>query len=115
MAKQINTIFELQSYFNGVMDRAIHHANNIDEIILAIAGGVIWKAQGTLKVRTYNGETANVLWLCTEKKTYCFKYNHTDVSILVCENSHKGRILQTFTNKSTAKEVKDFFSTFFEL
>ena len=109
MALKIQAIAELQKYFNGVMCRADHHANQVDEIILAIAGGVIWKSTDDFQVRTYNGETANVLWMFVKDRKYCFKYDHKKEAILVCENSHNGDIIRIFTNNSTIKEVKEFF------
>lgn len=33
----------LQGYINGVMARADHHANEVEEIALALAGAIVWK------------------------------------------------------------------------
>jgi hypothetical protein len=40
----------LQDYISGVMARARHHANNVDEVTLAIAGALVWRKQGNLRV-----------------------------------------------------------------
>ena len=44
MALSIKTITDLHDYFSGVMNRANHHANSVNEVILTILGGVIWKS-----------------------------------------------------------------------
>ncbi len=109
MAITVTAIKELQEYFNGIMDRANHHANNVDEVILTLAGGVIWKSTDDFKVRTYNGEMANILWMYVDNKTYCFKFDHNSGDILVCKDGHNGNVVATFNNQSTATEIKDFF------
>lgn len=43
MALKIEDIRLMKRYFEGVMSRANHHAENVNEIILALAGGVIWR------------------------------------------------------------------------
>lgn len=43
MAKQVANLTDIQDYFEGVMSRANHHADNVNAIILALIGCVIWK------------------------------------------------------------------------
>ncbi len=38
MAKTINDLEILQAYIRGVISRADHHANDVDEIALALVG-----------------------------------------------------------------------------
>ena len=63
------------------MGRAEHHADGVNEIILALVGGIVWKSNGNFRVREYDGAPANMLWLETEKDVYCFKYNHEEACI----------------------------------
>ena len=109
MALSIKTITDLHDYFSGVMNRANHHANSVNEVILTILGGVIWKSTENFQVRTIRNETANVLWMILNHKRYCFKYNHERDEIQVCKNSHRGEVIMTFTNNTNTKEVKNFF------
>ena len=111
MALKIQAIVALQEYFNGVMNRADHHAKNVNEIVLALVGGVIWKSTKEFEVRTYNEETANILWMFINEKKFCFKYDHKNDSILVCEDSHNGNIIYSFTNDTPLRDVKKFFES----
>ena len=36
------------------MNRADHHGQNVNEIVLTLAGAVIWRATQDVEVRTYN-------------------------------------------------------------
>lgn len=111
MAATIATIKILQKYLNGVMKRADHHANNVNEIALAIAGGILWKSSADVKVMTRNGEMKNVLWLQTNDKLLCFVFNHDTGNIDIRDNGIQGKTLVSFNNTNSLKDVKDFFKT----
>lgn len=81
----------------------------MNEIILAIVGGVVWRSNGRFKVREYNGTLANMLWMEVDDKRYCFKYNHETRNIEVCEGSHNGTVIKVLHNATTLAEVKAFF------
>lgn len=68
----LTKITYLQNYNTGVMARADHHTNKVNEIALVLLGEVIWKSTNDIQVREYNGETANILWFEVNGKTYCF-------------------------------------------
>lgn len=92
------------------MNRAIHHGPNVDKIVLILAGAVIWKATDSIEVRTYNKETANMLWLTVNGSRYAFVYNHYTENIEMHNRTLKGELLATFNNETTADEVKEIFS-----
>lgn len=103
----------LQRYVRGVIKRADHHGHTVDEIVLAIAGAVIWRHDsGTdLEVRTHAGSMANVLWFCVGDTRYAVKYNHKAKTVEVREGTTRGTLLESFTNASTSAEVKRFFES----
>lgn len=109
MSAFIKDISQLHDYLKGVMERAEHHAPEVSEIVLALAGGVIASLNGgTIQVYTYKGSPANIVWVTVNNKRYCFKYNHEDKEIVVCHNSCKEQPFRTFTNSSPISEVKTF-------
>jgi hypothetical protein len=63
MATSIDSISILKNYLTGVLSRADHHAHNVNEIALAIAGGIIWRTTNRIRVMSREGEMKNVLWL----------------------------------------------------
>lgn len=109
MALEVSNILDFQKYFNGVMGRANHHAENVNEIVLALVGGVVWKSNGNFEVKEYAGHPANILWMYVGDKRYCFKFNHLEECIEVCENSHNGKLIKSFDNSTPLAEVKKFF------
>ncbi len=111
MATTIQNIEILREYLTGVLDRANHHAQNVNEIVLAIAGGIVWRTTNNIRVMSRNGEMKNVLWLRVEERTLCFVYNHDNGNIEVRENSIQGNVIQSFNNSTPLNTVKSFFET----
>jgi hypothetical protein len=74
MALTFITFTLLNEYFNGVMDRADHHGQDVNEIVKPLAGVVILRATQDVEVRTYNEETANILWLTINGHRYAIAY-----------------------------------------
>jgi hypothetical protein len=109
MATTIHNIDILREYLSGVLDRANHHAQNVNEIALAIAGGIIWRTTNNIRVLSREGEMKNVLWLQVDNRTLCFTYNHSNGSIEVKEGSTQGAIIATFNNTTPIADVKLFF------
>jgi hypothetical protein len=110
MPQAIASVDVLQQYIQGVMARAEHHANNVDEVALAIAGAVVWRKEGEIEVMTREGDMKNVLWVRIGGTRYALSYNHEGPCIEVRERNTQGRVLAVFTNANTAGEVKQFFA-----
>lgn len=111
MALTINGIDILKQYCNGVIERADHHADNVNAIALALIGGVIWKASEDVVVKEYAGSPANVLWMIVNGKRYCFSFNHSTWVIDVREDSIRGKVLASFDNNTTVNDVRTFFKS----
>lgn len=110
MALTITTLTLLNEYINGVMNRADHHADNVNEIVLTLAGAVIWRATQDVEVRTYNDETANILWMTIDNRRYTLAYNHNTGNIEVRERTQNGNVVASFNNSTSANDVKTIFA-----
>ena len=110
MAIAIDQIGILKEYFNGVMNRADHHADDVNEIVWALIGGVMWRAEGNFEVKQYAGAPANILWMCVGDNRYCFKFNHETGKIECLEGGHNGDLIATFDNQTPISEVNHFFA-----
>jgi Integron cassette protein VCH_CASS1 chain len=110
MALTITTLTLLNEYINGVMNRADHHGQNVNEIVLTLAGAVIWRATQDVEVRTYNEETANILWLTINGHRYAIAYNHQTGNIEIRDRNQNGNVLAIFNNSTSAKDVKSIFA-----
>jgi hypothetical protein len=112
MALTVNDINILREYISGVMERADHHADNVSEISLALAGAIIWrKDDSAIKVMEHNGDTKNVLWVHINGKRYAFSYNHGKEQIEMREKSIQGKVMKTFTNATPISEIKAIFKS----
>jgi len=109
MATTIHNIEILRAYISGVLDRANHHAHNVNEIALAIAGGIIWRTTDDIRVMSREGEMKNVLWLKVGDRTLCFVYNHDTGNIDIREGTTQGTTIVSFNNSSPITDVKTFF------
>lgn len=111
MAIEIDQIGVLKKYFNGVMNRADHHADKVNEIVLALIGGVIWRAEGNFEVKQYSGSPANILWMIVGNTRYCFKFNHETEKIECHKDGHNGDLIEEFDNNVPISKVKSFFAS----
>ena len=111
MALTITTLTLLNEYINGVMNRANHHGQNVNEVVLTLAGAVVWKATQDLEVRTYGDSTANILWLTVNGRRYATAYNHQAEKIEIRDRSQNGEVLASFNNQTTAAAIKQFFAS----
>lgn len=111
MALTVTEIEQLRAYLNGVMRRADHHAGNVKEIALALAGAILWKKtdEEPIKVMVREGKTTNVLWVRIREKRYAFSYDHETDQIDMRENSVQGPTLHSFTNRTSLSELYSIF------
>ena len=108
MPLTISTITLLQKYLDGVIRRADHHADNVNKIVFALIGGVIWRTTDDIEVRSYNNAPANILHLPINGTTYTFKFNH-DTGNIDVQNGAK--VIKTFNNSSSLDDVRIFFES----
>lgn len=108
MTEQITMLNVLKTYLEGVMSRAGHHANEVNQIVLSLIGGIIWK-HDSCNVQTRNGEMKNILWFVVNNQRYAMKYNHENKNIELRKNSINGQLLEIFDNNSTNDNVKRIF------
>jgi hypothetical protein len=111
MPQTITGVDVLQDYIGGVMARAEHHANNVDEVALAIAGALVWRKQGDIRVMARSGDMKNVLWVRIGGRRYALSYNHAAGTIEVRDGSTQGTVLACFSNATPLADVKRFFES----
>lgn len=112
MPLQVNDVDMLKAYIEGVMNRAGHHAGNVDGVALALAGAIVWKKDADpIEVMEVAGDTKNVLWVKFSSQRYAFSYNHTSQTIEVRRGSTQGPVVYSFSNASTYSDVIAAFNT----
>lgn len=111
MPQTITGVDILQEYISGVMARAEHHANNVDDICLAIMGAIVWRKDGDIRVMAREGDMKNVLWVRINGHRYALSYSHNTGAIVVRDGTTQGNALASFTNATPVAEVKRFFGS----
>lgn len=110
MPHQVTDVDVLRDYLRGVLDRADHHAQNVNEISLAIAGAIIWrKDDNPLEVMVREGEMKNVIWVKIGNQRYALSYNHEAGEIELREGSTRGNVVGTFSNTTPLADVRRIF------
>ena len=100
----------LESYLTGVLNRSEHHAETVGAIALALIGAVLWRKDATpIEVRTYDGKTANILWVQISGMRYALAYNHKKECIELRERTQNGRTIAQFDNDTPVTEVQRVF------
>lgn len=110
MAVTAHDVQTLHDYAIGVMNRADHHAGQVKAIALALLGGIIWRAEpGTIEIKQYDGDLANVLWFVVNGRRYAVAYNHQKAMIEIRDRTQSGSALNAFSDVTLINDVEDVF------
>lgn len=112
MAISLNTVDEFQDHLLGVFERSAHHAGEVDQVLLSLIGGIMWRKKpgDPIKVNTKEGAGGNVIWFRVDSIRYVLLYSHEERFIKLMEGGRKGEILQTFTNDTPTGELVRIFA-----
>ena len=111
MAITIKSNEQLKYYFDRVLEKANHHAKEVEEVALSIMGAVIWRAEGDIEVKeTQEHKTGNILWFWCNGSRYALYYKHKTRQIELRAKNYKGKTLHKFDNGITQAEVFEIFS-----
>lgn len=108
MAQDIS-IDKLGGYFRRIVDRAEHHANSVTNTIYFLLGVVLQFSKKNIIVRTYKGETANVVWFYVNERRYCLVYNHDSEKIELRKNSHRGECMYEYDDNVSLDIIIESF------
>ncbi len=112
MPTQVTEVDILQTYLQGVLTRADHHANNVNEIALAIAGAIVWrKDPEAIEVMAREGDMKNVLWVRIRGQRYAFTYNHAAGTIEIRQGNNRGAVLHSLTNATPLATLRQIFES----
>jgi hypothetical protein len=108
MAIEISDLAVLHQYINGVMGRADHHAQAVNEIALVIAGAVAWRCN-SMHAFEREGEMKNVLRFFVNNQKYTLSYDHDKKQIVLKQGSIQGNEIARFDNNTPISIVKRTF------
>lgn len=108
MPVEVNDVEKLREYLRGVLGAAQHHANNVDQIILALAGAVIArKDDSPLQVRPgRTKELGNALNFTSARgNSYALSYNHSSRQVDLKDGNSRGAVLHSFDNATSIADI----------
>lgn len=113
MAISLNTVDELQEHLLGVFARSAHHAGEVDQVLLSLIGGLLWRKKpgDPVKVNTKEGAGGNVIWFRVDSIRYALLYSHEERFIKLMGGGRKGELVQTFTNDTPINELIRVFAS----
>lgn len=113
MAISLNTVDELQEHLLGVFERSAHHAGEVDQVLLSLIGGLLWRKKpgDPVKVNTKEGAGGNVIWFRVDSVRYALLYSHEERFIKLMGGGRKGELVQTFTNDTPISELVRVFAS----
>ncbi|HEX5682527.1 MAG TPA: hypothetical protein VFY73_00720 [Ideonella sp.] len=113
MAIALKSVDDLQEHLLGVFERSDHHAGEVNEVLLAIAGGILWRknAGAHVRVSEKDGAGGNVIWFRVGLQRYALLYSHRARRIELMFGGRRGHLIHTFTNHTPLAEVAQVFAT----
>jgi len=109
----VNDVEVLRTYLRGVIADAQHHARGVEEIVLALAGGVISRKNSTpLEVQRApkRGMGHALRFRSTRGRRYALSYDHAAGAIVLKDGSSQGNVLHSFTNATPLSQVAAIFA-----
>jgi len=111
MALKIDQLTELKRYLEGVLARAEHHGQAVEDVLGDLLVQVILRHDpGSVECRTYRSKPSNILRFSVGGKVYVLRYDHSGTVELRREN-HFGPVVGSFSNATTRKQVRATFAT----
>jgi hypothetical protein len=116
MPVQVDDVSALQQYLDGVVNRADHHADNVNEVVFPLIGATVYfkNPKSPNKVLVREAATGNVLWVWFGSSKYAFSYDHKSASIVLKRGSTHGKVIARFTNATGTADIINLFSTLSE-
>jgi len=112
MPISLTSVDDLQEHLLGVFERSAHHAGEVNEVLLALSGAILWRKRpgDPVKVNTKEGAGGNVIWFRVDGTRYALLYDHDARHIELRESGRKGELLHTFTNATPTSVVSEVFA-----
>ena len=112
MAVQVNEIVALKDYFFRVVERAEHHAPNVNEIIYPLLSFIIliMDEQSEIQFKSCEGAIGNMVWFTSNGQRYAFRYEDNNDSIVIRKGSFQGTLVAKVNNKTTTNDLKQIFN-----
>ena len=113
MGIALRSVDDLQAHLLSVFERSDHHAGEVNEVLLAITGGILWRKNpgDHVRVNEREGAGGNIIWFRIGSQRYAVLYSHRSRRIELMQGGRHGPLIHAFTNATPLAEVMQVFST----
>lgn len=113
MAIALKSVDALQEHLRSVLEHADRQAGGINEVLLALVGGILWRKNPGEPVRVgdKSGAGGNIIWFRIGAQRYALLYKYKAGRIELMLDSRHGHVLHAFTNATPLADVVRVFST----
>jgi hypothetical protein len=113
MPVMVDGVDTLQQYLRGILADAVHHAKNVDQVILGLAGAIVSRKDHDSELEVHSGKGGGLgraLTVTIHGHRYAFSYNHDDQCIDMKDGSYQGPVLHKFTNATSLAAIARIFA-----
>lgn len=113
MGIALRSVDDLQGHLLSVFERSDHHAGEVNEVLLAITGGILWRKNpgDHVRVNEREGAGGNVIWFRIGSQRYALLYSHRSRRIELMLGGRHGPLIHAFTNATPLADVMRVFAT----
>lgn len=105
MARQLNSIADLQAYVRSLQANSKHHAAGMLEVFPKVLVAAIGRMDpDTLQAYERESETKNAAWCDFNGQTYFFSYDHQG-AVSVKLGNMQGALVDRFDNSASFDEI----------
>jgi len=111
MPETLTNIEDLRSYLRGIVAKARHHANDIENVLFSLAGAVVLFKDPNipLEVRTYRGNVKNAIWITIRGNRFALSYNHEHEVVEIRRDNLQGPVIDRFDNTTPLVNILTTF------
>jgi integron cassette protein len=106
MLVQTNVLADFRAYLQGVIGRADHHADNVNRVVIPLAGAIVAFADpDSIEVLSIDGQTKNALWARVNGVRYAFAFDHATDQITMKQGNRRGAVVASFDNSTSVQTI----------
>ena len=109
----ISDIDTLQEYMQNLFKNVEHHAIEVRDVVLTVAGLILLFKDRDKEITVHRGRgkqvMASVLWVWINGERYAFSFCHERRRMIIRERSLRGSELASFGAKTSPNSIVEFF------
>jgi hypothetical protein len=106
MPLAVSDLATLKGVVNNAMWRADHHGPDVQEILLPVIGGIVWRADA-IRYNAPLGVPGRLVWITIGSKQYAFSYRGKEIHVV--EHNTQGPVIERLSDDTSLVDIKRLF------